>query len=67
MKDNIDEIIKKTLQKDIKPSATLNQSVFEKVKEMEDMKKEKSNIVKVHNHRKIVKAAAIAGAILHVG
>lgn len=67
MKDNIDEIIKKTLQKDIKPSATLNQSVLEKVKEMEDMKKEKSNIVKVHNHRKIVKAAAIAGAILLVG
>ena len=67
MKDNIDEIIKKTLQKDIKPSATLNQSVFEKVKEMEDMKKEKSNIVKVHNHRKIVNAAAIAGAILLVG
>ena len=34
MKDNIDEIIRNTLQKDIKPSATLNQSVFEKAKEI---------------------------------
>lgn len=69
MKDNIDEIIRKTLQKDIKPTATLNQNVYEKAKEMQDMKKEKSkgNIVKGHNHRKILKAAAIAGAILVVG
>lgn len=69
MKDNIDEIIRNTLQKDIKPSATLNQSVFEKAKEMQDMKKERSNWnnVKGHNYRKIVKAAAIAGAILLVG
>ena len=69
MKDNIDEIIKKTLQKDIKPAATLNQNVFEKAKEMQDMKKENLNCnnIKRHNYRNIVKAAAIAGAILVVG
>ena len=73
MKDNLDELIRNTFQQGEVPGDALNQTVIQKVKEQEAMKKniilfhEKSENSRRGSMRKIAMAAAVVAAVLLLG
>lgn len=70
MRDNMDELLKKTYHNGEKPANALNQAVMQKIKEHDDMKKTNKRVIHFGNMRgmkKLIPVAVAFAAVVLVG